>query len=75
MDFRYSRPQHVVLVHVIPKHLIDTNFENRFEIWIYRFRQYARDAKLIDVETRSVTIVKDLWMPEAVNRWAVEIFL
>mmetsp|Transcript_2902 Transcript_2902/g.5017 ORF Transcript_2902/g.5017 Transcript_2902/m.5017 type:complete len:234 (-) Transcript_2902:497-1198(-) len=39
MNFTDGRPQHVVLVHIIPQHLINSNLKNAFEVCVYRLLQ------------------------------------
>lgn len=67
MDLPDSRPEHISHQHVIPKHLIYTNLKDRFEVRIDRFVQYTCDTELIDVQTRCVTVIEDLWMTQSMN--------
>lgn len=66
MNLGNSRPNHVILVHVIPKHFVYTNFENGFEVCIDGFFENSSNAKFVDVETGCVTVVKDLGVTKTV---------
>lgn len=74
VDFCDSRPNHVVLMHVIPEHLVDTNLKDTLEIGIDWLGKNTSDAKLVDVKTRSMSIVEYLGMSEAMDRWTIEVF-
>ena len=65
-------PEHVVLVHVVPKHLINAYFENRLEVGVDGLVQDARDSKFVDVQTGRVAVVEYLRMAQSVNWRAVE---
>lgn len=72
MNLRDGWPEHVVLVHIVPEHLIDTNFKNGFKISVHRLVQYSRDAEFVNVKTRRMTIVKDLGVAKAMRRGAAD---
>ena len=49
VHFRNGWPQHVVFVHVIPQHLVDTDLEDAFEVWVHGLCNHTRYTKLVDV--------------------------
>ena len=52
-------PQHLVLRHVVPAHLVDAGLEDAFEIGVERRVDEACHPQLVDVEGRRVTVVED----------------
>ena len=71
MDLSHRRPDHFILVHIIPKHFIYADFKNGLEIRIDGLVQDASEPKLVDVKTGCVAIVKDLRVTKAMNRRTV----
>lgn len=67
VNFRNCRPKHVILVHVIPQHLIHTNFKDTFKVSIHRLGQDSRDTELVYVQTRSVTVIEYLRMTQSMR--------
>jgi hypothetical protein len=68
MSFLHRWPQHVVFVHVIPKHFVNSNLVDALKVSIDRFGQDTIDTELVDIEACSMPIVKDLGMTESVWR-------
>jgi hypothetical protein len=59
-------------MHIVPQHFIYANLKDAFKVRVYSFKQYSSNTKLVDIEARRVSIVKDLRMPEPMGRRAVE---
>jgi hypothetical protein len=55
-------------VHVIPQHFIHAQFKDGFKVGVNGLGQKPSNTKFIDVEASTVSIVKDLGMPESVGR-------
>mmetsp|Transcript_13414 Transcript_13414/g.31937 ORF Transcript_13414/g.31937 Transcript_13414/m.31937 type:complete len:250 (+) Transcript_13414:1785-2534(+) len=72
LDLLHGRPDHVILVHVIPKHLVDSNLHDRLHVRVHCVLQHSSHPQLVDVQAGSVSVVKDLWMPQAMHRRTVE---
>mmetsp|Transcript_48714 Transcript_48714/g.139303 ORF Transcript_48714/g.139303 Transcript_48714/m.139303 type:complete len:357 (+) Transcript_48714:1671-2741(+) len=65
-------PDHVVLVHVVPQHLVHADLEDGLKVGVHGPVQDPGHAELVDVEARRVAVVEDLWVSQAVHRGPVE---
>ena len=61
-------PDHLVLSHVIPAHLVDARLENIFHVSVDGSVEEPGQAKLVDVQHGDVAVVEDLGVPETVDR-------
>ena len=68
-------PQHLVLGHVVPAHLVHAGLEDALEVGVEGRRDQPGHPQLVDVERRRMTVVEDHRVAQVVVGRAVEGFL
>mmetsp|Transcript_15814 Transcript_15814/g.20669 ORF Transcript_15814/g.20669 Transcript_15814/m.20669 type:complete len:200 (-) Transcript_15814:149-748(-) len=72
MNFPDSWPEHIILMHIIPKHLIHTNFKNTLKVSIYSLIKHTTHTQFIHVQTSRMPIIKNLRMTQPMRRRTIK---
>ena len=75
IDFANRRPEHIIFVHIIPKHFVDADLKDGLEVGVDGFGEYACDAEFVDIKAWRVAVVEYLGMTESVDWWPIQILM